>query len=75
MLQSASLALRRRVLGADTQASLEQRLLTHEMSDLASAPSTRLETGTEMDADQDPTTIVALLNVAGMTLQHCIVPS
>ena len=73
ILQSASLALRRRILGADVQGALGQRRLTHELSDLASASSTRLETAPGLNSDQDPTSVVALLSVAGMPVQHCIV--
>ena len=40
--------------------------MMHELSDLDRAASLRPDAAAELETDQDPTTIVALLNVAGI---------
>ena len=65
-LQSATSALRRRVLYAKGNSPAEQRRLTHELSDISNTANPRPEAAADQDMNTDPTTIVALLNVAGL---------
>ena len=65
-LQSATSALRRRVLGLKGHKPAEQQhRLTHELSDTSNVANGRSDQAGEQELTDDPTTIVALLNVAG----------
>ena len=66
VLQSATSALRRRVLGVKGHSPAEQQhRLTHELSGISNTANGRADQAGEQELTDDPTTIVALLNVAG----------
>lgn len=60
-MQSAILALRRRVLRNPGQGFAEQRRLTHELSDISNTATA----SADQEASDDPLAVVALLSVAG----------
>lgn len=69
-LQSATSALRRRVLGAKGQKPAGPRRLTHELSDISNTTTARAagDQAGDQEVTDDPLAIVALLSVAGEML-------